>query len=610
MSNVTGASFTVTEKRVTMGISGDANIAAALDCSNIEASYRDHQRGVLEETLTKVNLPASDVLALSQAEVSLKPDGSSMGTRSMLLVVFKSGLAMADGKGLWGKRLDMQTASYKNVSAVVPDEKLYDRGRGEMAIQGMVGGSVPFFRIGWNWAQGGQTTAAEAAAERDRILNTIQRAIQRDWTGPSSRRAAPPDGSPTTVEHGAGGTPRRSTSAGRLDPAAEALPSKKEYLIDWTAGLFREAGIAPLKEHVEVVARTAAAGLFVSRVLAFADSRPLPALQLYCRGLPGDYSARFDQFDEIYATWIRLGTEADARTQDPSDPAYLRLRRQHIEMIDQAIDRCLKDSRASFIEGIRTDYGRPGGGAANAATSDEPPAEGRASPSGSAWETVAERARQAQQHVNPLALQHGIEAAQGALSGSGIAKIDKNTGRMKIKKVGVARAALQPTRTLRRALDGAALTEHLKAYNEGSQAMRGQLSGGAGAGRSIAPSSLAEFASYESKRDYLRDWARRLVVAAGVPSAESLIAEHANMAAAGIGFMVFLRLGAPWGISDLRQFFHPGLMPEGTPLETFDALYAKVIESQIGQQAADQGVVALLNRSWGDWIEGIRGQHG
>lgn len=593
-----------------MGISGDPNIAAALDCSNIEVSYRHYQRGVLEETLTKVNLPASDVLALSQAEVSLKPDGSSMETRSVLLVVLKSGLVMAEGKGPWGKRLDIQTISYKNVSAVLPDEKLHDRGRGEIAIQGMAGGSVPFFRIGWNWSQEGRTAAAQAAAERDRILNTIQRAIQGDWTASSSRRPAQPDGGLATAGHGTGSILCRAADDFRADPAAQALPSKKQYLVDWTAGLFREAGIAPVKDHVESVARTAAAGLFVSRVLAFADSRPLPALQQYCGSLPGDYSARFDQFDEIYATWIRLGTEADARTQDPSDPAYLRLRRRHIEMIDQTIDRCLRDSRASFIEGIRTDYGRPGGGAASAAMSGEPPAEGLAPPSGSAWETVKGRGRQAQQHLNPLALQHGIEAAQGALTGAGIAKVDKNTGRMKIKKVGVARAALQPTRTLRRALDGAALSEHLKAYNENSQAMRGQLNGDAGAGRSIAPSSLAEFASYESKRDYLRDWARRLVAASGVPPTEPLIVEHANMAAAGIGFMVFLRLGAPQGISDLRQFFRPGLMPEGTPLETFDALYAKVTESQIGQQAADQGVVALLNRSWDDWIDGIRGQHG
>jgi hypothetical protein len=82
------------------------------------------------------------------------------------------------------------------------------------------------------------------------------------------------------------------------------------------------------------------------------------------------------------------------------------------------------------------------------------------------------------------------------------------------------------------------------------------------------------------------------------------------MAAAGIGAMVFLRLGAPRGISDLRQFFHPGPMPTGTSLETFDVLYAKVIESRISRLAVDEGVVALLNRSWNDWIEGIRGQHG
>jgi hypothetical protein len=594
-----------------MDISGDANIVAALERSNIEPSYWDYQRRVLEEILMRVNLPASDVLALSQAEVSLKPDGSSMGTTTMLLVVFTSGFAVAEGKGIWGKRADMQTVLHRNVSAVLPEEKLYDRSRGEMAIQGMVGGSVPFFRIGWNWSQGGRTSAAEAASERDRILNTIRRAMHGDWVVPSSGRATQPDNSLTIAGHGAGGTQRRASDASWLDPPAQALPSKKEHLIGWVEGLFREAGVAPVRDNVESVARTAAAGLFVSRVLAFAGSRPLPALQQYCRCLPGGHSSRFDQFDEIYATWIRLGTEADARTQDPSDPEYLRFWGLHVEMIDQTIDRCLLDSRASFIEGIRNDCGRPDGGAANAAELGEPAALGPASSSGSTWETVKERARQAQQHVNPLAVQHGIEAAQGALSSAGIAKIDKNTGRMKIKKIGVARAALQPTRTLRRALDGATLYEHLKTYNESSQStMPDQLKDDAGAGTSVGSSSLAEFASYESKRDYLRDWARRLVVAAGVPPTEPLIVEHANMAAAGIGFMVFLRLGAPRGISDLRQFFHPGLMPDGAPLETFDVLYAKVIESQVGQQAVDEGVIALLNRSWDDWIEGIRGRRG
>jgi hypothetical protein len=594
-----------------MDILSDTNICAALERSNIERSYWGYQGRVLEGTLMKVNLLASDVMALSQVEMSLKPDGSSMGTSTMLLVVFNSGLALAEEKGLWGKRVDLQTFSYKNVSAVLPVEKLYDRGRGEMAIQGMVGGSVPFFRIGWNWSQGGPTSAAEAAAERDRILIAIQRAVQGHWAVPSSRQAREAGGSPPIPMHGAGGTPRRATDAGWHDAAAETLASKKEYLIEWAAGLFREAGMAPVKEHVESVARTAAAGLFVSRVLAFADSRPLPALQHYCRSLPGDYSARFDQFDEIYGTWIRLGTEAEARTQDPSDPTYLRFRRQHVEMIDQLIERCLDDSRGSFIEGIRDDYGWSGGQAADTADSGGSAAGESASATGSTWETVKERARQAQQHVNPVVLQHGIESVQGALTEAKIAKVDKDTGRIKIKKVGVARAALQPAKTLRRALDGAAVAEHLKAYNESSQsAMRGQPSGTAEAGRSIAASSPAEFASYGSKRDYLRDWARRLLVGAGLPPTEQLVVEHANMAAAAVTKTVFLRLGASRGISHLSQYFRDGRMPDGTPLDTFDVLYMKAVEVEAGQQVVDEEIVAFLDSCWDDWIEGIRAQYG
>ena len=75
------------------------------------------------------------------------------------------------------------------------------------------------------------------------------------------------------------------------------------------------------------------------------------------------------------------------------------------------------------------------------------------------------RAQEARQHVNPLALQHGIEAIQGALTEAQIAKMDKD-GKLKIRKFGAAKAAVRPSKTLRRALGGAALTEHLKAYNQ------------------------------------------------------------------------------------------------------------------------------------------------
>jgi hypothetical protein len=581
-----------------MDISGDKDIRMALERSNIEPAYRDVQRRVLEDVLVEAKLAPSDVLAVSQAEVSLKPDGSSMGTRAMLVVVAKFGIAMAEQKGLLAKRVDMQTISYKSMSDAVPDEKLYAPRRGEMAIQGMVGGSIPLFRMGWNWSQGGPVAAPQAAAERDRILNAIQRAIRGVWDAPIPSPAAGAAGSPAVLSYDAGGVP----DAGAANPAAEQVRSQKAHLIEWAAGLFREAGIPPVREHVESVARTAATGLFVSRVVAFADARPLPSLQHYCRSLPGELPVRFDQFDDIYATWIRLAAEADAHTQDHSSPEYLRIRRRHQELADQVIDRCLADSRDSFLQGVRDDYGRPGALAASRAESDAP-GTGTGQPrSGSAWDVVKGRARQAQQHINPLAVQHGFESVQGALTGSGVAKIDKNTGRMKIKKTGIARAVVQPTRALRKAAEGAAVSDHLKAYND-SQAARHQGSTASGAGRASAAGSAGEFASYASKRDYLRDWARRLVIAAGLPPTEQLVLEHANMAAAAIAQTILPRL-AP-GLSQ-QSLDHT--TPQDTALNTFDALYDKTTGLVGAQQPVNEAIVAFLGSCHDDWIQGIR-QH-
>jgi hypothetical protein len=92
------------------------------------------------------------------------------------------------------------------------------------------------------------------------------------------------------------------------------------------------------------------------------------------------------------------------------------------------------------------------------------PGEGLAS-EGSRWGALRKRAQQAQQHVNSLALQHGIEAIQGALTEAQIAKTDE-AGKLKIRKIGAAKAVVRPSKTLRRAVGGAALTEHLKAYNQ------------------------------------------------------------------------------------------------------------------------------------------------
>jgi len=90
----------------------------------------------------------------------------------------------------------------------------------------------------------------------------------------------------------------------------------------------------------------------------------------------------------------------------------------------------------------------------------------------SRWGGLRKRAQDARQHINPLALQHGIDAIEGALTEARVAKRDK-TGKLKIRKFGVATAALRPSKTVRRAVDGAALPERLKAYNQ-------QVYGGSG----------------------------------------------------------------------------------------------------------------------------------
>jgi hypothetical protein len=245
-----------------------------------------------------------------------------------------------------------------------------------------------------------------------------------------------------------------------------------------------------------------------------------------------------------------------------------------------------------------------------AAPSSAGPLASWPSPGRSTWNSMKERARQVHQHANPLALQHGIESVQGALTGANIAKVDKKTGKLKIKKIGVAKAALRPAKTVRQALDGAAVTEHLKAYNESSAARaRSQASMSASDTEPSAAVSAAEFASYGLKRDYLRDWARRLVLASGVAPTEQLIVEHAEMAATAISVMVFLRFGARRGISAVDQYFPDGLMPQGTALGTFDAVYAEVADAEGNPRAVDEKIVAFLGSCWEDWTDDIRARH-
>ena len=52
-------------------------------------------------------------------------------------------------------------------------------------------------------------------------------------------------------------------------------------------------------------------------------------------------------------------------------------------------------------------------------------------------------------------MKKGAHAALGALEGSGLTKINRKTGEVKVKKLGLAKAALRPTKTIRKAINGA-----------------------------------------------------------------------------------------------------------------------------------------------------------
>jgi len=49
----------------------------------------------------------------------------------------------------------------------------------------------------------------------------------------------------------------------------------------------------------------------------------------------------------------------------------------------------------------------------------------------------------------------GVQAALGALESSGLAKVDRRSGEVKVRKLGLAKAALRPAKTIRKAINSA-----------------------------------------------------------------------------------------------------------------------------------------------------------
>jgi hypothetical protein len=109
-----------------------------------------------------------------------------------------------------------------------------------------------------------------------------------------------------------------------------------------------------------------------------------------------------------------------------------------------------------------------------------------------------------------------------------------------------------------------------------------------------------------SKAGALTDWAAGVVRASGVEITDERVEEHANMIAAGVRLFGFLKLGAPFGIDDLDKFYPNGEMPPGEPIETFDGLYARVVERVGSAPLVDREIDQHLAGAWSEFVNGCR----
>lgn len=120
------------------------------------------------------------------------------------------------------------------------------------------------------------------------------------------------------------------------------------------------------------------------------------------------------------------------------------------------------------------------------------------------------------------------------------------------------------------------------------------------------PSARASVASAWSKAGALREWAADVVKAAGAEVTSDRVEEHANMIAAGIRVVVFLRMS---GVDDLGQLYPGGAEPPDAPIATFDDLYRLVIARVGSAEPVDRAIDELLAQSWGEFVRGCREQY-
>lgn len=114
-------------------------------------------------------------------------------------------------------------------------------------------------------------------------------------------------------------------------------------------------------------------------------------------------------------------------------------------------------------------------------------------------------------------------------------------------------------------------------------------------------------AAAASKAGAILDWAAEVVKTSGVPVTQGLVEEHANMIAATIRMFVFLPAA---GVDDLKRFYPDGQMPQGSIIDTFDDLYARVVARAGNPRPVDEGIDRHLRGSFNEYVRGCRAAYG
>jgi hypothetical protein len=125
-----------------------------------------------------------------------------------------------------------------------------------------------------------------------------------------------------------------------------AYQSKSGFMVDWAAGIFREAGKDPIQDRdgVEAMATIAAFGKIQQFLAGYAESsgstRSLEMLDVFDRGnlLP--------VLDSMYPAVVRSLAASSGLSRDVEVEAFR-------GQIETAVEKVFADCREEYLEGVR-----------------------------------------------------------------------------------------------------------------------------------------------------------------------------------------------------------------------------------------------------------------